>query len=802
MPVLYLALAACPRQAPTWTGTAPDTGASTVDTEVTTPPDTGTPTDPTPPADEWTTGPALPDCTPTAGDVDRIALSGVVLTPTGAEAGLVVVNRGTGTIECAGASCAADGATVVCTEGVISPALIDTHDHTQYNVLAPWRHGELFTDRYDWQSDGDYFDYREAYDGMSDAYECEIVKWAELRQIVGGATSVVGSTGDVCIEVLARDLDEDPTAHDIPGYALEFSSSKVFFYDEADAADRAEDLSTGAVEAFLDHVAEGVNGSVRSEVDDMLGLGMAGPGHVYVHATDASVDQLAEMAITGTGIVWSPRSNLDLYADTTPADVAFTVGVPVALGPDWTWSGSNRVPAELSCAREWLSARRARIDDVDLWEMVTLDAAVTLGLQGQLGMLVPGAKADVSVFRWSDQPYRSVIESEYEDVWLVLIDGYARYGDPDLVSGLERDPAWCEAVTACSAPRTLCVQEAASGTDAVGYAELESTLSSALAQTQMPSGLEYAGELYPLWACDEVRATCDPRQVTAGDQDGDGEPDATDDCPTAYDPLQLDHDRDGAGDACDPCPLTGEPSCDHDPADIDDDGEPNGSDGCPTVADPGNPDGDTDGHPDACDPCPTVSNPGVEGCPASIRMLRDPSDPGHPEVGSDVTVSGVITAVGATGAFVQDPDETEFAALFAFGLTGAVGDQVDVTGTYAEYYGLTELEVTSASTTGTGTVQPLQVDPCDVATSGPDAERYESMLIEVGPVSVTDAQPDTSDFNEFVVDGCLRVDDFLCPTCWLDQPAVGTSYSALTGPLYYSFANTKLVPRTAADLAP
>ena len=27
----------------------------------------------------------------------------------------------------------------------------------------------------------------------------------------------------------------------------------------------------------------------------------------------------------------------------------------------------------------------------------------------------------------------------------------------------------------------------------------------------MPPGLEYAGELYPLWACDEVRPSCDPR---------------------------------------------------------------------------------------------------------------------------------------------------------------------------------------------------------------------------------------------------------------------------------------------------
>jgi formylglycine-generating enzyme required for sulfatase activity len=42
------------------------------------------------------------------------------------------------------------------------------------------------------------------------------------------------------------------------------------------------------------------------------------------------------------------------------------------------------------------------------------------------------------------------------------------------------------------------------------------------------------------------------------DQDGDGVPDATDDCPGTPDPQQADRDGDGAGDACDPCPDGGD----------------------------------------------------------------------------------------------------------------------------------------------------------------------------------------------------------------------------------------------------
>ena len=61
--------------------------------------------------------------------------------------------------------------------------------------LAPWQHDELFTSRYQWQSYGGYFDYREAYDGIKNAYKCDIGLWAEMRTIAGGGTSVVGSSG-------------------------------------------------------------------------------------------------------------------------------------------------------------------------------------------------------------------------------------------------------------------------------------------------------------------------------------------------------------------------------------------------------------------------------------------------------------------------------------------------------------------------------------------------------------------------------------------------------------------------------
>lgn len=73
-----------------------------------------------------------------------------------------------------------------------------------------------------------------------------------------------------------------------------------------------------------------------------------------------------------------------------------------------------------------------------------------------------------------------------------------------------------------------------------------------------------------------------------------------------------------------------------------------------------------------------------------------------------------------------------------------------------------------------------------ICTEGTLGEQYESMLVRVSAVSVTDSNPDSpDDYGEFEVDGCLRVDDQLSEVL-VPQPTVGTDYSALSGVLTYT----------------
>jgi uncharacterized repeat protein (TIGR01451 family) len=95
--------------------------------------------------------------------------------------------------------------------------------------------------------------------------------------------------------------------------------------------------------------------------------------------------------------------------------------------------------------------------------------------------------------------------------------------------------------------------------------------------------------------------------VTPQDRDGDGIPDAADNCPAVANPTQSDNDGDGIGDACD--------------SDDDNDGLADAADNCRLVANAAQADADHDGIGDACDP--DVDNDGVSNATDNCQFASN-----------------------------------------------------------------------------------------------------------------------------------------------------------------------------------
>ena len=264
------------------------------------------------------------------------------------------------------------------------------------------------------------------------------------------------------------------------------------------------------------------------------------------------------MGSPGAGLVWTPRSDVRLYGNTLDARAAATLGVEIALGTDWTRTGSMNLLRELRCADAFNATYLdGFFTDRDLWLMATRTAARLAAMDASIGAIAVGKVADVAIFDGSTHAaHRAVLEAEPQDVVLVLRGGRALYGDDALVSALT-GYATCDVIDVCGVQKGLCL------TAEVGssWATLQTAVSGS----------------YPAFFCGTPtdEPTCTPSRSASvngstvylgipdgSDADGDGIADANDDCPAVFNPIrpmddgaQADADADGTGDACDPCPL-------------------------------------------------------------------------------------------------------------------------------------------------------------------------------------------------------------------------------------------------------
>ena len=262
----------------------------------------------------------------------------------------------------------------------------------------------------------------------------------DYRRFVSGPASVLGRTGGF-LEAVVRYVEAKCLLGGVTtsqGIALASNMGIRRYYkglvrnvedtdDEAlpAAATRVADVEAGTAKAFLKtlnrssslllHLAEGVDDAAREHFTS-LRIGTdewaITPSLCGIHCAGLHGRDYQIFRARGGSMVWSPLSNLLLYGGTADIERAKAEELPVALGSDWSPSGSKNLLAEMKVA--WLvsEARGGVFTPRDLVRMATVNPARMLKWDAAVGSLEPGKRADMMVVDGrSGDPYEHLLKA-------------------------------------------------------------------------------------------------------------------------------------------------------------------------------------------------------------------------------------------------------------------------------------------------------------------------------------------------------------------------------------------------------
>jgi 5-methylthioadenosine/S-adenosylhomocysteine deaminase len=157
------------------------------------------------------------------------------------------------------------------------------------------------------------------------------------------------------------------------------------------------------------------------------------------HCVKADEDEIELLARHDVAVAHCPRSNALLGCGVAPLVSLRAAGIRVGLGTDSPASTPSfdmfeEMRAAISSARA-CAERPDALTASDALELATLGAAGALGLEGEIGSLAPGKRADLAVVSltgspylpWEDPAVAVVFGGSSERVLLTLVAGETRY---------------------------------------------------------------------------------------------------------------------------------------------------------------------------------------------------------------------------------------------------------------------------------------------------------------------------------------------------------------------------------------
>jgi 5-methylthioadenosine/S-adenosylhomocysteine deaminase len=166
---------------------------------------------------------------------------------------------------------------------------------------------------------------------------------------------------------------------------------------------------------------------------------LLGPELLSAHCVTVEPGEIEALAGADVPVAHCPRSNALLGCGTAPLRAMRDAGIRVGLGTDSPASTPSFDPwAEMRAAVAAARALERRPDAIDAaaaLHLATLGSAAALGLDGELGSLATGKRADITVVSVAGTPYHPIEDPAVAAVFAgspgrvaeTIVDGQTRY---------------------------------------------------------------------------------------------------------------------------------------------------------------------------------------------------------------------------------------------------------------------------------------------------------------------------------------------------------------------------------------
>lgn len=305
---------------------------------------------------------------------------------------------------------------------ILFPALINPHDH-------------LFGTYYPKIGSGPYicwlpwdFDLKESevYKERNKNSPYDVYLFGAYKNLISGVTTVHDhiphEVNDPYIDRLPiRVLKEYTLAHEASVYDLKWGDGLEVEYKRA----VEKNLS------FVTHIEEGFDEESLQGIDNLEKVHALSDHTVLIHGIGFSEKDIKLIAKKKVNFIWCPGSNMFMFQRTAKVKEIIEAGTNVSIGTDSPASGELNLLEEVRFAKKvYREMYDEELDDELIFRMITINPAKAFRVEKDLGSLEKGKLGDLLLVSGNKKkPYGSLVNADFKDIALVVMEGKPLYGD-------------------------------------------------------------------------------------------------------------------------------------------------------------------------------------------------------------------------------------------------------------------------------------------------------------------------------------------------------------------------------------